>query len=171
MRQVVSLPRLDGQRALPRGRQHLQRVENLGGLVEATEAGQPGAGEDDRVVHTLTDLADPGVHIAADVGDLQTEAEGVQLGGSTRRAGADPAACGELAEGQPVAGDDHVARVLAERYGGERDAGGRLGRQVLQRVHRDVDAVVQQRLAEGADEDSGAAELRPSAGRRGLPRW
>ena len=47
--------------------------------------------------------------------DLQTEAEGVQLGGPARRAGADRAADRQLAEGEPVAGDDGVARVLARR--------------------------------------------------------
>jgi hypothetical protein len=52
-----------------------------------------------------------------------------------------------------------VARVLAQRYGGEGDARGGPGRQVLQRVHGDVDAVVEQRLAQRADEHARAAEL------------
>ena len=124
-RQVVVGTGLDRQRTLPGSGQHLQRVEHLGRLVEPADPGQSGAGEHDRVVRTLADLADPGVHIAADVDDLQTEAEGVQLGGAAGRAGADAAADRQLAEGEPVAGDDDVARVLAEGYGGQRDAVGR----------------------------------------------
>ena len=75
------------------------------------------------------------------------------------RAGADAGAGGQLAEGEPVAGDDHVARVLARRYGGQRDAVGRRGGQVLERVHGEVDLAAQQRLAQRADEDAGAADL------------
>ena len=113
---------LDRQRTLPGSRQHLQGVEHLGGLVEPADPGQSCAGEHDGVVGALADLADPGVHIAPDVDDLQTEAEGVQLGGAARRAGADPAADRQLAEGQAVAGDDDVARVLAQGYGGQDEA-------------------------------------------------
>ena len=52
----------------------------------------------------------------------------MELGGAAGRAGADPAAGGQLAEGQAVAGDHRVARVLALGHGGQRDAVGRLGR-------------------------------------------
>ncbi len=55
---------LDRQRTLPGGGQHLQRVEHLGHLVETADPGQPGAGEDDGVVLTGADLADPGVDVA-----------------------------------------------------------------------------------------------------------
>ena len=51
-------PALDGQRALARGGQHLQRVEHLGGVVEPADAGQAGAGEHDRVVLPRSHLAD-----------------------------------------------------------------------------------------------------------------
>ena len=117
--------RLDRERTLPGGGEHLQRVEHFGGLLETADPGQSCAGEQHGVVRALADLADPGVHIAPDVHDLQTEAEGVELRGPARRAGADAAADRQLAEGEAVAGDDDVARVLAQRYGGQREAVGR----------------------------------------------
>ena len=128
------------------------------------EPGEPGAGEHDGVVVAGADLADPGVDVAADAGHVETEPERVELGGPARRAGADAGAGRQLAEGQPVAGDDDVARVLAGRDGGEGDAGAGPGRQVLERVDGQVDPAVEQRLAQRADEDAGAAEL----GQRGV---
>ena len=91
--------------------------------------------------------------------ELQAQAEGGELADPTRRTGAEPAADGQLAEGEAVAGDDHVARVLAQRHGGQRDAVGGRGRQVLERVDGEVDVAVEERVAQGADEDPGAAQL------------
>ena len=82
----------------------------------------------------------------------------MQLGGPPRGAGADPRAGRQLTEGEPVAGDDRVARVLAGRDGGERDLVVRGGREVLERVHRHVDLAAEQRVAQGADEDADPAE-------------
>ena len=84
-------------------------------------------------------FADPGVDVATNADHVQTEAEGEQLRDPPRRARADPAAGRKLAQGEPVAGHDHVARVLARGHGGERDPVGGGGREVLERVHRDVD--------------------------------
>ena len=56
-----------------------------------------------------------------------------------RGAGAEAAADRQLAEGEAVAGDEGVARVLAQRDGGQRDAVGGRRRQVLERVDGEVD--------------------------------
>ena len=139
-REVVRRAALDRERTLPGSGEHLQRVEHLGGLLETADPGQSGAGEHARRrtrpsrtlrirVSTLPRMSD----------DLQTEAERVELGRATRRAGADAAAGRQLAERQPVAGDHDVARVLAQRYGGQREAVGRPGGEVLERVDGHVD--------------------------------
>ena len=91
--------------------------------------------------------------------ELEPEAERGELADPAGRARAEPAADRQLAEGQAVAGDDDVARVLARRDRGERDAVGGGGRQVLERVDGHVDPAVEQGVAQGADEDAGAAEL------------
>ena len=54
--------------------------------------------------------------------DVEPHAEGVQLRCPPGRTGADAGAVGQLAEGQPVAGDEHVARVAADRHGSHLDA-------------------------------------------------
>ena len=81
---------LDRQRALPGGGQHLERVEHLGGLVERGRAGPARRGRARRRRRRPSaTLPDPGVDVAADGDDLEAEAEGAQLGGPARRAGAD----------------------------------------------------------------------------------
>ena len=72
--------------------------------------------------------------------------------------GADDGARGQLAEREAVASHEHVAAVLAHRHGGDDEP--RLGRrrQVLERVHGDVDATVEQGAADGCGEDAGAAD-------------
>ena len=106
----------------------------------------------------------PGVDVAAQVDDVEAEPEGEQLSGPPRRAGAHGRPCGQLTEGQPVAGDHHVARVLTDGDGGEGDAVGGIGRQVLERVHGHVHVAGQQRLAYGGHEHPGAAD----GGERGV---
>ena len=78
-----------GERSLAGSGKHLERVEDLGGLVGAAEAQQAGAGEHDRVELAAGDLAEAGVDVAAEVDDLDPEAQGVAAGCAARRAGAD----------------------------------------------------------------------------------
>ena len=95
--------------------------------------------------------------------DVEVGPRGQQLGAPAWRPGADDRAGGQGRQREPVAGDEHVARVGALRYGGEDDSRRRVDRQVLERVHRDVDATGQQRVAQRRHEHPGAAELRSAA--------
>ena len=135
------------------------RVEQLGGLVDPAEPAQPGRGEHDGIQPTLADGPQPGVDVAAQAGDDQAEAEGLELGTAAGRPGADGGARRELAEGESVAGDERVARVLAGGHGGDGRGVVGGGREVLERVHREVDPALGQRRAQGGDEDPGAPEL------------
>ena len=112
---------LDGERALAGGGQHLDRVEHLGGLVERPSRRSPARASTTASSWPSATLPQPGVDVAAEAGDDQAEAEGVELGGAARRAGADAGAGRQLAEGEAVAGDERVARVLAGGHGGERE--------------------------------------------------
>jgi len=80
-------------------------------------------------------------------------------------AGADAAADRELAESQAVTGDDDVARILARGHGGQRDAVGRSRRQVLERVHGEIDLAGEQGVAQGVHEHAGATEAGQRRGR------
>ena len=75
VRLFVRDARFQGERTLSRRGKHLQRIEHLGDLVGAAEPGEPCPGQDDRVVLALGDLAQPGVDVAADPDDLESEAE------------------------------------------------------------------------------------------------
>ena len=77
---------LHRERPLAGGGQHLDRVEQLGGLVDAAEAAQAGGGEDDGVEPALGDGPQPGVDVAAQPGDDQAEAERLELRAPTGRA-------------------------------------------------------------------------------------
>ena len=152
-------PDLHRERPLAGGGQHLDRVEQLGGLVDAAQAAQAGGGEDDGVEPALGDGAQAGVDVAAQAGDHQAEAERLELRAPAGRPGADGGAGGQLAEGEPVAGDERVARVLAGGHGGDGRRGIRGGGQVLERVHGEVDPAVGEGGAQRGDEHAGAAEL------------
>src|SRR4051794_15108388 len=123
--QAVADAALDSEGSLAGGRQHLQRVEHLGRLVDAAETGQSGAGQDDRVESAVDDLAEAGVDVAAHVDQVDPEPERGDLGHPAGGSGADAGSLRELAEGEAVAGDDDVAGVLAGRHGGQCDAFGR----------------------------------------------
>ena len=90
--------------------------------------------------------------------DLDAEAERVDLRGAARRTGADARALRQLAEGEAVAGDQHVARVLAQRDGGQRQPRVGRGGQVLERVDGEVDLAGGDRLAQRGDEHALAAD-------------
>ena len=66
---------------------------------------------------------------------------------------------GQVGEREPVAGAEHVPDVDAFRRRGEGQPEGRTGGQVLERVHSHVAGVLQQGIAQGRDEDAGAAHL------------
>ncbi len=129
------------------------------------EPAQPGGGHHHGVQLAGGDLADPGVHVAADRDDLQAEPERVELGPAPRRAGADPGSGGQLAEHLAVAGDQRVARVLPGRHRGQAQPRVRRGGQVLVGVHGHVDLAAHQRLAQRRDEHADA-ELGDRGGRQ-----
>ena len=148
---VVGRSALDRQRALAGRGQHLDRVEDLGDLVEPAEPGQPGAGEHDGVDLAVGDEARAGCRRCR--GSATTSRPRPRARSWAARRGEpvpirEPA--GQLAEGQPVAGDQRVARVLAQRHRGEHEALGLGGRQVLERVHGEVDLAGEQRVAQRA---------------------
>ena len=80
-----------------------------------------------------------------------------------RGAGAEAAADRQLAEGQAVAGDDRVARVLAGRHGRDDQSLGRLGRHILHGVNGQIDLAVKQGLLDLLGEQRLAADVHQPA--------
>src|ERR687898_654036 len=155
---VIVRATLDRERALPGGRQHLQRVEDLGGIVEPAEPGKPGPGDYDGVERAVGHPGQPAVDVPADGHHVQAQAERPELRSPSRRTRADARTHRELREGEPVTGAENVARVLPRWNGGDRQVVLRRRRKVLEGVHGQVDPVSEQGITQGADEDTGTAD-------------
>ena len=164
---------LDRQRALAGGGEHLERVERPRWPRRAGRAGRArrGPGRRRRRRRRAT-LPEPGVDVAADGDDLEAEPEGARAGR--------PGAASRCRPGsRPAARRGSARRGPRARRAGPRAAGtaasampsaGR-GRQVLERVHGEVDVAVEQRVAQRADEDAGAADRGQRRARSGRRRW
>src|SRR5262245_5063360 len=149
---------LHRERTLTRRRQHDRQIEHLAGLVEAAEALQTGPGQHDRVQLALGEVADPGVHVAANRDHVQAETERVQLRRTAGRAGAHSGTGRQVGELASVPADQDVPRVGPKRYRRYHQAGCRGGGKVLVRVHGQVDPAGQQRVPQRADEHAGSAD-------------
>lgn len=67
------LATLDGKGPLPWSREHLQRVEDLGDLIQPAEAGKPRTGQQDGVQRAVAHQRDAGVDVATKVGHAQAQ--------------------------------------------------------------------------------------------------
>jgi hypothetical protein len=68
-------------------------------------------------------------------------------------------ACRQLADGLGLAADKGVARVLARQKAGEHEPCGQFGRQILGRMHREVDFAGEQRFLDFLGEKPLAAGI------------
>src|SRR5690606_27341374 len=125
---------LHGERALAGGGEDLFDLEHVGDVVEAAHPVQSRVGQHDRVEFAGGDLAQAGLGVAADRHVAQVGAERRELGDAARRAGADGGSGRQVGELQPVAGAQGVPGVVAFGHGGEHDAVGGGGGQVLEGV-------------------------------------
>src|SRR5262249_35188150 len=118
------------------------------------ETAEPGAREDDGVQLAVRDLAQPGVDVPPDRYALEAPPERVDLRDPAYRPGADPGCVGQLGQGQPVAGHQHVTGVGPRRYGRDTQPSGGRRRKIFVRVDGEVDVFGGQRLAQGRHEDA-----------------
>ena len=132
----------------------------VAGSPRYAEPAQPGGRQDHRVDHAFSRSLDPGLDVAPNRYDVQLEIpadrpiEDLHL--ASWRAGPDPHAIGQIIE---PATHEHITGVLARRNRDDLQILRGRGRQVLQRVHRDIDFATSQGIAYGADEHPGAADL------------
>lgn len=103
--------------------------------------------------------AQAGVHVAADVDNVQVGAGRPQLCSAAGRPGADPGSGRQVGQLEPIAGAQDVADVHPARRGGKAESYGRTGGQVLERMDGDVALTAQQRVAQGRNKDARAAHL------------
>ena len=158
---------LDRERALARGREHLERVEHLGGLVERGRAGPGRRGRARRRRARRRRPCRSGCRRCRGPRPARRRGRAPRSGrrGAGRR----------CRRGLPGGSSPRVSPSRATTTSRGSSRGGTAARampsaaavgQVLERVHGDVDLAAQQRVAQRADEDAGAAEL----GERGAAR-
>ncbi len=128
-------------------------------MPEQLQARQPGGGEDDGVVVAAAQAVHARRHVAAQlrVGEVRPRAH--QEGAAAQAAGADARAGRQLRKGRAVAAEEGVAGIGARQRGGEREPGVKLGGEVLEAVHGDVDAALKQRPVDFLGEEGAAAGL------------
>ena len=160
---VVS-PALHGDRALPGLGQHVHRVEDVGDLVQPTQALHRGHGDDDRGDPAGARGRDAPRHVAPQVAEDQVRPQVGQLRPAPRRARCDQGARRELGQTAP---DQGVPRVGPRRHGREDERRPHDRRHVLGRVHGRVRAAVGDRRFDLRHEHALPTDL--VEGRRRVP--
>ena len=163
---LVVGPTLDTQRALSRrGKHHVER-EHLSDAVGQVKADQSRPGENNPIVGAarVQGLAHPGVHVAPQGNDVGIRADQADLGRAAVATGPDGGVCGQVVKGHPVAGNEHIVRVLPWRYRGQDQVLRHVRGQVLEGVHGQIDLPGPQRGFQLLGEKSLAADFRQRFG-------
>ena len=150
---------LDADRALPDRRQEFVELEHRRRRIGETEPLQPGQRQQRRVGLALVELAQPRLDVAAQIDDPQIGPQPPHQRLAAQRRGADHRAARQLGEVARLAADEDVARVLARQKRREHQPVRQEGRHVLGRMHREVDAALEQRLLDLLGEQALAAGL------------
>ncbi len=152
---VRVLPRLQGERALPRRGQHDVvgqrcdretfefRLEPFQSRRRQHQARPGGRG---------AKLAQARVDVAPDIHHLKISPGQPQLRRAPDAAGRETRLGWKIGNRAGPARDENVPRIGPDRHAGHHQPVGILGREILEAVHRDMDAAVAQRLFEFAGE-------------------
>ena len=151
---LLARTNLQRERALPRLRKQLVRLEATADLASEAQAVEPARRENDRVEAPLVALPEPGVDVPAHRLDPKLRLQREQLRAAAHRRGPDP-----HPRPDGVRAAERVPRILPLEVGADGEPL-RVGRgHVLRRVDGDVDPAFEQRLLELLDEDAARADL------------
>ncbi len=116
-------------------------------MPSQAQAAQARGGQDDGVQSFAVELAQPRVDVAPDGDDLEVGAKIAQLGLPAQRTRAHPGALWQCFQRRERAlGDQGVAGILATRNRPQREPLGKLGGEILQAVHGQIDGPVEESL-------------------------
>ena len=132
-------------------------------LALAAKPLQPGERQKRGVAFPFGELAQARVHITAQEPHREIGAQALELRLAPDGGSADERASRELVETAEARRDERIARILARQIAGDADARRQERRQILRRMHRDVDAPVEERLVELLGEEPLAACVREGA--------
>ena len=130
--------------------------------IEA-EPFQPGERQQRAVEFAALDFFQPCLDIAAQQRGVYVGAKPLHLRRAAQRSGADSRAFGKLQQSRAITSDKGVAHVLARQIAGDDDFRRQMRRQILGRMHREVDGPSDQCRVQLFGEQPLAAGLRQSA--------
>jgi membrane protein YqaA with SNARE-associated domain len=151
---------LDREDALRDRRERRRGRDGRADALLEPEAAQARHGEDDGVVLAAIELGEPRVHVAAQRAEGKARERAAQLAFAPQARGADDRAGGHRRERFVSRGHERIERLLAGAEGREREPRRQLHGNVLQRMHRDVGAVLGERALELLHEQALPAHLR-----------
>ena len=162
-RSRVGGARLDRDRALADRGGKLVHRKQRGCDIRTAEALEAGKRQQRCVDDAVVELAQPRLDIAPKRHDAEIRPQSFHQRLPSQRSGADHGPLRQLRDRRGLAADEDVAHVLARQAGDKRQSIGQPGRQILGRVHGEIDLVRQQRLLDLLGEQPLAAGLRERA--------
>ncbi len=160
---VVALANLDAERPLADGRQRHLGGQPLRHAPDEPEAKKARRRQHDGVELALVHLTEPRVDVSADRNEAHVGARLAERHDAPQAARPHPRASGEGRKHTVPRRDEHVTRIAATRQAGEHEPWWEPGRHVLDRVHGEVGAPLEESLLNLLDEEPLAANLRERA--------
>ncbi len=156
---AIAVAALDPKGPLTGGGERQVRREKLRRAPFEAESEKAGARQDDRVAFSGVDFPQAGVDVASqrDHHDIRTAGQKRKRTAQTRRAHARP--CRQGLERPMPRSDENVARVFAFGYARDDEAWRQCARNILDRMHREVRALFEERLFDLFDEEAFATDI------------
>ncbi len=134
-------------RTLPRRGKPVRRLEKRRNALRHAESVKAGGGEDRGVYVSVVDLLEPRRHVAAQFDDLEIVASREQLRASPQARRSDARTRRQIVErinADDRAHDERVARVLSRQERDDFEAGRTVRREILERVHAELNLALRE---------------------------
>ncbi len=150
---------LDAERALPhRGERHLG-LEDIRRARFEREAHETGTRENDRIAFACVDFLEARVDVAAHGNDLEIGSRRLQAHGAAEARSADLRSWRQREKRSVLRRDEHVPRVLTLRNTRNEESRRENARHVLDRVHGEARAIVEERFLDLLHEEAFSAHF------------
>jgi hypothetical protein len=145
--------------SLPRRREHRRRGDALSDPVLEPQPDEAGRRQQDRSpLGVRIEFGQPGVHVPAEIDDPEVRPVIQQLRPPPETAGGQDGAVRDSRPADRLVADQRISRILPLAHGPQHDAVGQIGRQILERMHREIDAAIQQGVIDLPGEQGPAAD-------------
>src|SRR5690242_17482761 len=128
-------------------------------VIVAPDAPEPGSRQNQRIEFPVLEFFEPRIDIPAHRRNLQIRAIREQLCASAQTSRTDPGILRQVRKLSVASADQHVTGIFSLWHSDKRQAGWQLGRQILQRMNRQVNFAGDQSIFDFFSENSLAANL------------